>query len=64
MYLSYDTGKLTSTLVNLDIEEMSNCLAWAILKHIQFSKRNNYSMMKNSSIPFSMDFRFRGTGMN
>ncbi|CAD8124829.1 unnamed protein product [Paramecium sonneborni] len=64
MYLSYDTGKLTSTLVNLDIEEMSNCLAWAILKHIQFSKRNNYSVMKNSSIPFSMDFRFRGTGMN
>ncbi|CAD8210656.1 unnamed protein product [Paramecium pentaurelia] len=64
MYLSYDTGKLTSTLVNLDIEEMSNCLAWAILKHIQFSKRINYSTMKNSSIPFSMDFRFRGTGMN
>ncbi|CAD8211201.1 unnamed protein product [Paramecium octaurelia] len=64
MYLSYDTGKLTSTLVNLDIEEMSNCLAWAILKHIQFSKRINYSTMKNSSIPFSMDIRFRGTGMN
>ncbi|CAK64566.1 unnamed protein product (macronuclear) [Paramecium tetraurelia] len=64
MYLSYDTGKLTLTFVNLNIEEMSNCLAWAILKHIHFSKRNNYSMMKNSSIPFSMDFRFRGICTN
>lgn len=64
MYLSYDTGKLTSTLVNLDIEEMSYCLAWAVVKHIQFTKRNNLSVLKNSSVPLSMDFRFRCTGMN
>jgi len=35
MYLSYDSGKLTSTIVNLDIEEMSFCLACAIFKHIE-----------------------------
>ena len=34
MYLSFDGGKLTSTIVNIDIEEMSFCLACAILKHI------------------------------
>lgn len=35
MYQSYDSGKLTSTIINLDIEEMSFCFACAILKHIQ-----------------------------
>jgi len=30
MFLSYDGGKLTSTIINLDIEEMSYCLAGAI----------------------------------
>lgn len=39
MYQSFDSGKLTSTLINLDIEEMCNCLAWAIVKHIQFNNK-------------------------
>jgi len=39
MYQSFDSGKLTSTLINLDIEEMCNCLAWALIKHIQFSEK-------------------------
>lgn len=34
LYLSYDSGKLTSTLVNLDIEEMCFCFAKATCKHI------------------------------
>ena len=34
MYMSFDGGKLTSTIVNLDIEEMCFCFACAILKHI------------------------------
>ena len=41
MYQSFDSGKLTSTLINLDIEEMSNCLGWALLKHIKFSTRKS-----------------------
>lgn len=32
--MSYDSGKLTSTLVNLDIEELCFCYASAIAKHI------------------------------
>ena len=35
MYLSFDGGKLTSTIVNIDIEEMSFSLACAILKNIK-----------------------------
>jgi hypothetical protein len=30
MYISYDSIRMTSTLLNLDIEEMCNCLGWAI----------------------------------
>lgn len=39
MYQSFDGGKLTSTLINLDIEEMCNCLAWALIKHIKFNEK-------------------------
>jgi hypothetical protein len=35
--LSYDSWKLRSTLINLDVEEMCRCLAKAVLKHIQTS---------------------------
>lgn len=34
--MSFDSGKLTSTLANIDVEEMSNCLANAIQKHIDY----------------------------
>jgi hypothetical protein len=36
LYLSFDSGMMTSTLVNLDIEEMCFCLASAIHKHIEY----------------------------
>jgi hypothetical protein len=36
MYLSYDSGKLTSTLINLDIEELTFCFSAAILNHIEY----------------------------
>lgn len=36
MYQSFDSGHLTSTLINLDIEEMCNCLGYGILKHLNF----------------------------
>ncbi len=39
MYQSYDSAKLTSTLINLDIEEMCNCLAFALIKHINFNQK-------------------------
>ncbi|KAM3142118.1 hypothetical protein pb186bvf_005772 [Paramecium bursaria] len=64
MFQSFESGTLTSTLVNLDIEEMCNCLAWAVYKHIQYQKKQNQSIMKNSSIPLSMEFKFRGTANN
>ncbi|EGR28093.1 n-terminal domain protein [Ichthyophthirius multifiliis] len=35
MYVSYEGGKLTSTLINLDIEELCYCLSCIILKYIQ-----------------------------
>lgn len=38
--MSYDSGKLTSTIINLDIEELCYCLACAISKHIEFSEKN------------------------
>jgi hypothetical protein len=30
---------MTSTLINIDIEEMCNCLGWAIQKHILFGQK-------------------------
>lgn len=36
LYVSFDSGKLTSTLLNLDIEEMCFCLSCALIKHIEF----------------------------
>ena len=46
MYLSYDSGKLTSTLINLDIEELCFCLACVLLKHILYGfKKDNQSML-------------------
>jgi hypothetical protein len=53
--LSYDSLKMRSTLINLDIEEMCRCLAKAVLKHIQTSMqiRSNFS----STLPdFFEDF--------
>ena len=35
MYMSFEGGKMTSTLVNLDLEEMCFCLSQAILVHIE-----------------------------
>lgn len=32
---SFEGGKMTSTLVNLDLEEMCYCLASAIMVHIE-----------------------------
>lgn len=36
---SFDGGKMASTIMNIDLEEMSYCLACAVLKHIQFGER-------------------------
>lgn len=36
LYTSFDGAKMTSTLVNIDIEEMCFCLACALKKHIQY----------------------------
>ncbi|EGR33732.1 n-terminal domain protein [Ichthyophthirius multifiliis] len=35
MYLSYEGGKLTSTIINLDIEELSYCLSCILLNYIE-----------------------------
>lgn len=43
MYSSFDGSKMTSTLINLDIEEMCFCLSCAIRKHIQYFLDNIYS---------------------
>ena len=40
LYLSFDTGKLTSTLINLDIEELCYCLACALFKYIEYTHNN------------------------
>ena len=34
MYKSFDNGKMTSTLHNLDLEELSFCLSCALISHI------------------------------
>jgi hypothetical protein len=60
--LSYDSLKMRSTLVNLDIEEMCRCLAKAVLKHIQTSMqiRSNFS----STLPdFFEDFTRTGSSL-
>jgi hypothetical protein len=36
MYTSFDSAKMTSTIINLDIEEMCYCLASALMKHLEF----------------------------
>ena len=46
MYKSFDNGKLTSTLVNLDIEELSFCFSLALLTHI----RNGDQKIKKSPL--------------
>lgn len=53
--LSYDSWKMRSTLINLDIEEMCRCLSKAVRKHIQTSLqiRSNFS---NSLPDFFEDF--------
>ena len=40
-YISFDSGKMTSTIVNLDIEEMCFCLANVILKYLEFGIKYN-----------------------
>ena len=40
MYISFDGAKMTSTIANLDIEEMSYCLACAIEKHVDYFIHN------------------------
>ncbi|KAL4455711.1 hypothetical protein ABPG74_003121 [Tetrahymena malaccensis] len=47
MYMSFDGGKLTSTLVNLDIEEMCFCFACAILKHIEHGEETERAFQNN-----------------
>lgn len=47
MYLSYEGGKLTSTLVNLDIEEMCFCFSCAILKHIDRFEKDEKKMAES-----------------
>lgn len=41
LYMSFDSGKLTSTLINLDIEELCFCLSCALLKYIEFNNNND-----------------------
>lgn len=38
LFISFDSGKLTSTLINIDIEEMTYCLACVILKFIEYGE--------------------------
>ena len=42
MYSSFDGAKMTSTIANLDIEEMSYCLACAIEKHVEYFVESIY----------------------
>jgi len=46
MYKSFDNGKLTSTLVNIDLEELSFCFSLALLNHI----RNGDSKTKKTPL--------------
>ncbi|KRX01221.1 hypothetical protein PPERSA_05621 [Pseudocohnilembus persalinus] len=50
LYLSYDSGKLTSTLINLDIEEMCFCLASAVHKHLENFQLNKKIVQNNSQL--------------
>lgn len=36
MYSSFDSGKIISAVGYIDVEEMSNCLAHAISRHVEF----------------------------
>lgn len=40
MFISYDGSKMTSTIVNIDIEEISFCLACAIQKHVEYFQKS------------------------
>lgn len=50
MYMSYEGGKLTSTIVNLDIEEMSFCFACAVAKHINHGEDNDKKSIGKSTM--------------
>ena len=39
-FQSFDGAKLTSTIVNIDIEEVCFCLACAIQKHIEYYEKS------------------------
>ena len=54
MYLSYEGGKLTSTLINLDIEELCYCLSCIVLKHIE---NGDFAQIKtqNNAASFSKE---------
>lgn len=51
MYQSYDSAKLTSTIVNLDLEEMSFCLAAALAKHIEHTHKNQVILLGSGQAP-------------
>jgi len=58
MYSSFDGAKMTSTIVNLDIEEMCYCLGCAIQKHLEFFveqvlPNNDFSYREYSEMAYS-----------
>jgi hypothetical protein len=61
MYMSFEGGKMTSTLVNLDLEEMCFCLSQAILVHIEngdyfYEDQNLESMIQEENDEYSDEF--------
>ena len=41
LYISFDSGKMTSTLINLDIEEMTYCLACVLQRFIEYGENHD-----------------------
>lgn len=58
LYISFDSGKMTSTLINLDIEEMTYCLAGVIIKYIELGEQ--LDSLDKENFPFD----FRNLSMN
>ncbi|KRX00357.1 Cyclin-like protein [Pseudocohnilembus persalinus] len=52
MYISFDSGQLTSTILNLDIEELCYCLGRAVVKHIEFSLKQFHGINSQKYIEF------------
>lgn len=38
MYLSFDSGTITSNITNIDMEEIANCLAIEVLALVKFEE--------------------------